>query len=263
MRLLEIVLLLALVGMPCLAQAGMSQAAIAQIEAAPRPGAALPADLRLQDETGQTKPLHEWLAGLPSLWILADYTCQTLCGPVISIAAGALARSGLKPGTDFQLIVAGFDPKDTAGDARAMKRAQIGDDRPLAAATHFLRGDARAVAELTAAFGFRTSYDRDHDQFAHPAAAFAVTPDGHVTRALSGLALDAGSLRLALVDAGRGKIGSFTDHVRALCYGFDPAAGVYTVLVGRILTATGIVTMAALLFLIGLLSRRERAAPSG
>ncbi len=223
----------------------------------------MPPNLVLRDETGRAKPLREWLSALPSLWVLADYTCKTLCGPVISIVAGELARSGLRPGADFRLIVLGFDPKDQASDARAMKRAQIGDNGDLAANSHFLLGDPRAVADLTDAFGFRTSYDRDHDQFAHPAAVFAVSPDGHVARALSAVALDPASLRLALVDAGRGKIGSFADHVRALCYGFDPASGVYTVLVGRMLAAVGAVSLLTLLLLIGFLLRRQRPAPSG
>jgi protein SCO1/2 len=32
---------------------------------------------------------------MPSIWILADYTCQTLCGPVVSIVSEAFGRTGL------------------------------------------------------------------------------------------------------------------------------------------------------------------------
>ena len=49
--------------------------------------------------------------------VLADYTCETLCGPVISIVSDALAQSGLRPGVDYRLIAVGLDPKDTAADA--------------------------------------------------------------------------------------------------------------------------------------------------
>jgi protein SCO1/2 len=261
-RLFAIALLTALLGSAPLARAGLSRE-IVEVEAWPQANAALPLDLPLQGQTGQPKLLREWLGRTPSLWILADYTCKTLCGPVISIAAEALAHSGLKPGAEFRLIVVGFDPKDTAADAEALKRAQVGSDGALAGVSYFLRTDAKGISELTRAFGFRSSYDREHDQFAHPAAVFAVSANGHVTRALSGLALDGSSLRLALVDAGRGEVGSLADHIRLICYGFDPASGVYTLAVERLLTGTALVTIIALILLILILLWRERAVGTG
>ena len=45
---------------------------------------------------------------------------------------------------------------------------------------------------------------------------------------LSPLGLDGGDLRLALVDAGRGAVGTFADQLHLLCYGYDPAKGIYT-----------------------------------
>jgi protein SCO1/2 len=140
---------------------------------------------------------------VPGVWIVADYTCQTLCGPVISIVAEALKQTSLRPGADFRFIVVGFDPKDTAEDAAAMKSGQIGTGGQLPVNTYFLRAGYEGIGKLTNAFGFRAIYDREHDQYAHPAAAFVVTPDRRVARALSGLALDSTNLRLALVDASR------------------------------------------------------------
>ena len=73
-----------------------------------------------------------------------------------------------------------------------------------------------------------------------------MTPAGRVARALPGLDLDAGNLRLALVEASHGRIGSFTDHIRLMCYGFDPASGVYTAMVGPLLASAGALTMIGL-----------------
>lgn len=258
-----IVLVVALLSSVPWASAGVNRNQIAQIEAAPRPNAALPLDLLLERRSGERKPLREWLGRTPSLWVLADYTCKTLCGPIISIAADALKQSGLRPGVDFRLIVVGLDPKDTTADATAMQQAQVGTDGDLAEASYFLRTDDNGVSGLAEAFGFRSSYDAEHDQFVHPAAAFVVTANGHVARALSGIALDGSDLRLALVDAGHGKIGSLADHVRLICYGFDPATGVYTLAVQRLLAGTGFVTMVALALFVVILLRRERAARTG
>ena len=191
-------------------------------------------------------------------WVLADYTCETLCGPMISIVSDALAQSGLRPGVDFRLVAVGLDPKDTAADAASMKQAQVGASSEIAAAVYFLRGDGMAIAALTTALGFRSAYDRDRDQYAHPAAAFVVAPDGRIARVLPGLSVEPASIRLALVDAGKGTVGTFTDHIRLLCYGYDPASGTYTVAIGRLLATSGGATIAALVLLITLLLRRER-----
>ena len=239
------------------ALAALSETDLAEIEAAPAANAFLPPLLLLQGEKGEAKPLRQWLGNTPSIWILAAYTCQTLCGPVISIVSGALERSRLRPGSDFRLIVAGLDPKDTAADAAAMKGAQVGTHGGLAEHAFFLRGGAEAISQLTTAFGFRSVYDREHDQFAHPAAAFVVTPAGRIARVLSGLGLDPTDLRLALVDAGEGRIGTWTDHIRLMCYGFDPAKGVYNLAIGRILSVATAFTVLLLSLLILILLRRE------
>jgi protein SCO1/2 len=220
-------------------------------------GASLPLNVPLQGEDGSTKPLQFWLGSKPSVWILADYTCETLCGPVISIVSDALAHSGLRAGTDFRLVVVGLDPKDTAADAARMKQAQVGTDSDNSTASYFLRGDTKAIAVLTKALGFVSVYDRDRDQFAHPAAAFVITPDGRLVRALPGLAVDPLTLRLAIIDAGNGAVGTWTDHIRLLCYGYDPVSGTYSVAIGRILAASGAATIVVLALLIGLLLRRE------
>jgi protein SCO1/2 len=239
------------------ARAAVSQRDIAQVGVTTPPNAALPLDLPLQGEDGLPKPLQAWLGTTPSVWVLADYTCETMCGPVISIVSDALARSGLRSGTDFRLIVIGLDPKDTAVDAARMKQAQIGRADSSA---YFLRADSGTIRALTKALGFHSVYDREHDQFAHPAAAFVIAPDGRVARALAGLAVDPPTIRLAITEAGKGATGSLVDHIRLLCYGYDPARGTYTVAIGRVLAATSVITIAVLALLIGLLLRHEHAA---
>lgn len=230
---------------------------LAQVEAAPSADAVLPLSLLLEGEDGKARPLRQWLGKTPSIWILADYTCKTLCGPIISIVSEALERSRLRPGKDFRLIVAGLDPKDTAADAATMKDAQLGTAGDLATHTFFLRGTAQIISEVTRAFGLRSVYDREHDQFAHPATAFVVTPDGRIARVLSGLALDPTDLRLALVDAGEGQVGTWKDHFRLMCYGFDPTKGIYNVAIGRILSSAAAFTILVLGLFILMLFRRD------
>jgi protein SCO1/2 len=141
-----------------------------------------------------------------------------------------------------------------------MKDAQIGSSANLAATTRMLRGKAGGIARIAQALGFHYIYDPKLDQYAHPAAVFTVTADGRVGHALSGLALDPQNLRLAIVEAGRGRVGTIADHVRLLCYGFDPTRGRYNFAVGRALSIGGGATLIFLVGFLGIMFRRERPA---
>jgi protein SCO1 len=245
------------------AHAGLTQAVLDDVAAEPRSDAALPLGLRFRDENGQPRTLGDVLAGKPAILVFADYTCRTLCGPVLTFVAAGLERSGLAAGTDYGLVVIGLDPKDDLEAARVTKIARIGSGTPLATATVMLTGEEAAITAATAALGYRYAYDAEHDQFAHPAAAFAVNSAGRVTRVLSGLTLDGAELRMALVEAGEGRVGSFGDRLRLLCYGFDPVRGVYTEKITLWLELAAMFTlfsMAVALVVMNAISRR--GAPS-
>lgn len=241
-------------------QAAVTTSELGDVVLAPRSNALLPLLIPMSDVSDRAAPLRSWLGGVPTVWVLADYTCETLCGPAISIVSNALADTGLRAGQDYRLIVVGFDPKDGAAQALSMKNEQVSPRGGLPEQSYFLRAPAADIGTLSDAFGVRTVYDREHDQFAHPAAAFVVAPEGRISRALSAVSVDAASLRLALVEASQGRVGRWTDQVHLLCYGFDPASGVYTLAARRLLVAATSISVIVLALLIGLLFRHERAA---
>ena len=116
--------------------------------------------------------------------------------------------------------------------------------------------------QLTEALGFHYRYDAAVDQFAHPAGALVMTADGRVSRTLSSLALNPKDLRLALVEAGAGRIGTFRDRLALLCYGFDAAHGVYAPAIARMLKLFAALTIIGVLGLIAVLERRRRMTRS-
>lgn len=59
----------------------------------------------------RARPDQQWLNGKPTVWVLADYNCKALCGPVIGLVADALDKSGLCPGQDFRYLLSGSIPK--------------------------------------------------------------------------------------------------------------------------------------------------------
>jgi protein SCO1/2 len=204
--------------------------------------ARLPLSLSFRDDAGRSVSLAEALQGLPALVIPVDYTCKSTCGTALTLTSDALADSGLKPNSDFRLIVIGIDSNDRPDDARRMAIGQI-HRQEITAASAVLLGDAPTTRMFLRDIGYRAVYDAAADQFAHPAIVLAIARDGRIVRGLSSLALDPTELRLALIDAGEGRIGTIGDRIRSICYGFDAAHGIYTPLVQRLLIGTGLVTI--------------------
>jgi protein SCO1/2 len=238
------------------AQATVLSSDLQQVEVSPTPGARVPVDLPWKNESGDIVGIRQAMAGRPALLVFADYTCSSLCGPILTFVADALDKSDLLP-DDYRLVVLGIDAKDGPGEAAVMKRERISDDA-VAFSTIFLTADEATIRQTADAVGYRFIYDAAHDQFAHPAAVLVLTGDGRVTRVLSGLGISPNDFRLALVEAGQGRIGTFRDQVRLLCYGFDPTTGIYTVSIYRALAISSALAVVVLAAGIGWLSRRPR-----
>jgi len=227
------------------------------ISVLPPADAAIPSGVMVRDQRGQAEALDK-LISRPTVLVLSDYRCKTLCGPVLDFVVSALEQSGLKPGDQFDALVVALDPRDTGDDVRAMRHQHLSDDNELARATSFFTSDENSIARLTAALGYRYLYDAAADQFVHPAAAFVLRADRHVSRVLTGVGLSGADMRLALVEAGQGKIGNLSDQVRLLCSAFDPAQGTYTPLISRTLEIASTVTLVLLAGSIGILAVSNR-----
>ncbi len=260
MRWLAALMTLMLVAPAC---ADLAPTQLKAVKAEAKAGAAFPLTLRFLNANGVEHSLGDIVGDAPAVIVFADYTCTNLCGPILSFAAAGLAKTGLTPGRDYHLIVIGLDPKDGPTAAKAMQALRIGADDPVTKASVFLIGNAPGIAAATQNAGYHYVYDKDTDQFAHPAAAYVIASDGRIVRVLSGLGLTGGGdLRLALVDAGKGRIGTLLDQITLCCFGFDPARGIYTASITKILTIMGCMTLlilaAGICFLA--LARRRRVA---
>jgi protein SCO1/2 len=220
--------------------------------------AGLPLDQSVVGSDGRPRDLRDVIAH-PTVLVFADYTCRTLCGPILAFVASALEQSGLRPGEQFQLLVVGLDPKDSPQDAASMRDRYLIAGSPLDRAATFVRADDAAIKALTAALGYRYRYDKDDDLYIHPAAAYVLQTNGRVSRVLTGVGISPIDLRLALVEASDGKVGTFRDRVQLLCSGFDPSHGTYNLMVARVLALAGGATVLMLGSGLLLLAGRRRA----
>jgi protein SCO1 len=225
-----------------------------------RLGARLPMDARFRDADGKPVDLRTLAHGRPLLLAMGYYRCPNLCDVVLDGMAHSLARLGLAPGRDFEVAFVGIDPAEAATDARHT-RAMLARSHPAAQVPrwHFLTGDQASITALARAIGFRYFYDARLHQYAHAAGLVAVTPDGKVAQYFFGVSWPPASLRLALVDASRGRLGSLADRLVLLCCGYDPTTGRYSLAIGRSMQVLGAAFVLALVGWLLWLKRRARA----
>jgi protein SCO1/2 len=239
------------------ATAGLTPAELGQVGQETKPGAQLPLSAVVQDISGRSLTLRDALEGRPALLMPVEYSCRALCGPALAVIAPLLTISRLRIGRDFSVLLLGIDPRDDAEAARALTQRQLGDPSGQPG-LHVLMARADVLHGLLDALGFRAVFDPALDRFAHPAAAFALAPDGRVVRTLSTLAMDARDLDLAMTEAAGGSADGFVGRLVLLCYGFDPVQGVYTPAIRSLLMGSSALTLAGLCGLVLSLRRRAR-----
>src|SRR5688500_90376 len=223
-------------------------------------GQTLPLDLKFVDETGETVELRKYFNNnRPVVLQLSYFGCPSLCSLVSNGLVESLNDLTLTMGKEFDVINLSFDPAETARLAK-LKRQSFLDayTRPAGAeAWHFLTGNPAEIKQLTDAVGFRYKWVESSRQFSHPAALILLTPDGKISRYLYGVKYEPRTLRLSLVEASEGKIGSTVDRFILTCFHYDSYAGKYTPVAMTIMRAGGVVTVIAITAIIVFLIRRE------
>lgn len=226
-------------------------------------GTALPRDLVLRDEAGKPVRLGDFFDhGRPLVVQLVYYSCPMLCTLVLNGYVEAAKELDWVPGQDYDVLTVSFDPHDTPELATAKKKSYVASlGKPDAAAGwHFLTGDSAVVRVLADSLGFAYRWLPQKQQFAHAAGMFVLTPDGTVSRTLYGITFPGKDLRLSLVEAGKGKLGSPVDKLLLYCFQYDPTTGKYAMVAVNVMKVAGFVTVLILggfLVLQWLRSRRK------
>ena len=257
----------------CVVVALVSACAMAQdrIEPVPKPlvhvgvdeklDAPLPLALVFKDDAGCDVTLGSYFRpGHPVLLTLNYYRCPMLCTLELNGLVAAMQGLAWTPGDEFTVVTVSFDPRETATLARAKKQSYLIDlGRPSAeAGWHFLTGSAESIEALTKAVGFSYEYDRETDQYGHAAVVMTATPEGRVARYLYGVVFTPETLKLALLEASKGKIGTTWERFILYCYHYDANEGRYALAARSIMRAGGALTALVLGCAIGGFWLRER-----
>lgn len=222
--------------------------------------AQVPLALELIDEEGTAVSLGELLNGKPAVIALVYYKCPMLCGQVLNGLLEGLRQVSLDAGEDFKVLAISIDPKESAALARNKKRKYVaGYDRPGGEeGWRFLTAAPGTIKRVTDAVGFRYTYDIKTQQFAHAAGVMILTPDGRVARYYYGIDYTPRDLRLGLIEASAGAIGTAVDQLLLLCFHYDPTRGKYGLAIMNTLRLAGAITVLSIASLIGFYVQRER-----
>lgn len=259
-------------------------------------GQKVPLNLQFTDSDGNLVSLNRFFnrtaadgtSKKPVVLMMVYFRCPLLCPQVLDKFTRTLNDIDFTVGSDYDVVIVSFDGRDKPSDAAAHKAAQLmaysrTTTDQIRDGFTFLTSTPETAQPLADALGFPYRYLPASGEFAHGAVVFVLSPDGTITRYLTGLLYPVRDVRLALLEAGRagtpgtgnpaaaGSIGTVFDKFTLWCYHFDPSAGSYTLQAMRVMQVSGAVTIVLLALLVGAMFRFERnkkrrlaqAGPSG
>lgn len=210
-----------------------------------RLNAQLPLSASFIDDNGLHARLGDFFGKQPVVLVLGYYHCPNLCSTLMDGVLESLAGVRLPPQA-WRVLGVSIDPTENA-DIAARKKASYA---PLVARAggdlHLLTAGKPQIDALASAAGFHYAYDAATRQYTHPAGFLVATPEGRISHYFMGVRFEPRDLRLALVDASEGRIGSPVDRLVLLCSHYDPATGRYSTTAMALVRAVCLAVLAAL-----------------
>ncbi len=223
-------------------------------------GKKIPLDLKFTDDSGQQRILSEFFDGeTPVLLNLAYYECPMLCTFVLNGTVQGMQSLKWNAGKEYRVLTVSIDPRENSDLAARKKKiylSALGRDIDPQGWV-FAIGEEQPIKTLADAVGFEYYWDEEMQQFAHPAALFVLSGDGTISRYLYGIEYKEQDLRLALLEASEGKIGSTIDRFILYCFHYDPDSRGYVLFASNVMKLGGVVTLLVLGLFLGLFWRKE------
>lgn len=232
---------------------------IVDLKIAEKYGNQINLNLQFKNEKGELVRLKDFFnsSDRPVFLTIIYYRCPTLCNFHLNGISRVFKSLDWTVGKEFEFVAVSMDPNETPALASKKRDAYVLDyvkENPKRSGDgwHFLTGEESQIKELADSVGFRYRWNAPIKQWIHPAVAYIITPDGKVSRYLHGIEFGDRELKLSLIDAASGKIGSFIDKFALFCFQFDPNKNKYTLYAYNLMKLGGAITviiMAVFLFM--------------
>jgi len=247
-------------------------------------GDKIPTDVPLKDEAGHDVTLGQYMQGRPIVLFPIFYKCQTGCAVITheflqtlltaSHPTGIKAllqrsqtnNTGLKVGTDFDVVMVDIDPRETPDLAAAKKNLIMNalGDPDADAHWHMLTGTLDNIHRVTDAIGFKYYYNPALDVIRHPTGSVIVSPNGTISGYTIGNDFPTKVLSAELSIAKQNQVGEPADESRMFgCIQIDRKTHKVTLVVENILRLGCVLTLLTMVIGISLMIRSERKAKGG
>lgn len=232
-----------------------------QIDVIENLGKYVPLDAEFIDEDGKVVKLASFFESeIPTVLTLNYFECPMLCTLVLNGLAESLKNLTLNAGEDFQVITIDINPNEKTLFANQKKKnyvngfglQNIKDD------WHFLTGDQVNIKKVADSIGYIYYYDNQRDEYMHPAAITLLSPEGKISRYLYGIEYPTKDLKLGLLEASEGKIGSTLDKIILYCYHYDPYKNTYTIFATNVMRLGGIFTIIFLCIMLASYWKKDK-----
>lgn len=195
-------------------------------------GEMVPLDLTFINEKGESVTLEKLMDGKPTMISLNYFRCAGICTPQLDDMAKMLGRLNLAENTDYKVLTIGF-AEDEGHELAAAKRKNMLSSIQrhfVQDAWHFVIGENNSSGILAHKVGFtyeKTVSPAGVVDYIHPAVLIMLSPEGKITRYLNGIEQLPFDVKMALMEAGEGKIGPTIAKNLLFCFAYDPKAKTY------------------------------------
>jgi protein SCO1 len=229
--------------------------------------APVPLDLAFVDHTGKDVVLRDLIVGdRPIILTLNYYNCPMLCSLTLNGMVDGLREVDLDLGVDYDIVTVSINPDEgpkLATQNRKGYLASLGKDVPESAWS-FLTGTQENIEALAKGVGFGYRFDERSGDYAHTASITFVTPDGRISKYMNDVVFPPRDMRLAIVDASQGRVGSLIDTLLLFnCFQWDPEAGSYVASAWKIMRFGAAVTVVLIAAGVLILIRMGRGNSGG
>lgn len=208
----------------------------------------LPLTATFRDEHGKAVMLRDVLPkDRPAILQIGYMKCPMLCSLVMNALVRGIQDMDWTVGQQYDIIALSVNPKEGPDLAEGKKAGYVAEyGRPQSAAGwHFLTGEESSIRSVTDAVGFEYRMQAN-GEYSHAAGIFILTPDGRLSRVLYGVKYDSANVRMALLEASQGKVGTTLDRIILWCHIYDAQAGGYVVMAMRVMQLGGVLTLLVL-----------------
>lgn len=223
--------------------------------------AQIPLDLAFTDSSGKAITLADVFDGSKPVILTLNYSnCPKLCSLQLNGLVAGLKKMPWTLGEEYRVLTISIDPLESAQRSQMTKEKYLRDyGRAVSPeAWRFVVSPKEAnIHKVADTVGFGYVYDPAMRQYNHVAELMICTPNGRVARYVGGIEYDPQTLRFALLEAGRGKVGSTFDHFVLYCFSYDDTTGRYTFAAVKLMQVGAVLTLVVLGLLLLVYWRRE------